>query len=536
MKKHREPVVRIGNNEEQLPFTRAQREQVGLSDFNMRDLRDDCRIFVRKVCGCEPDAWQDLFFAALSGVHLDINAQRMLALKACKGPGKSWALAVAGWWWLLTRWHAIGIALSITADNLKDGLWAEMARVQERSGILKHFFVHRGERIEAKEFPKTWWLAARSFPQNADRTQQANTLAGLHALHPIVLADEVGDYPDGVIVAAEAILSSLVDGKPPDGRVILAGNPTSTEGPLYRVTKKDRHRWWVYEISSDPQDPNRTPRVDPVWAQAQIDTWGRESDFVKVNVLGQFPSQQANKLIGPELALEASNRDIPANYAVEPLIFGLDVAAYGDNASVLFQRQGNFTYRPRVWREMNHMVLADQVADEYFNHSPAAVFVDNGVVATGLIDRLRTLGVPILPVDFSGSPMDSKFFDRRSEMWWRMADWIKRGGCIPDDPGMRQELTAPNFEYVATGKISKMKLESKKDMKKRGVVSPDKSDALALTFAMPVVGAPTRTARPDRDTEHFGSTEAQGAQYSIGLAQGRVVGGTEDSWDPFGGG
>lgn len=519
--------LKLGADEEPLAFTYEQRHEAGVTDSSMQELRLDARVFARKICFSEPDKWQELFFEALSGQN---HEQRMLALKACKGPGKSWALAIAGWWWLFTRWHARGVAMSITSDNLKDCLWTELAQIQERSPILKHFFVHRGERIEAKQFPKTWWLSARSFPQNADKAQQANTLAGLHCHHPIVLADEVGDYPDGVIVAAEAVLSSLVDGKPPDGRIIIAGNPTSAEGPLYRVTKRDRGRWWVHEISSDPKDPNRTPRVDPEWAQAQIDTWGVDSDFVKVNVLGQFPSQQANKLVGPDLALEASNRAIPNGHVYDPLVFGLDVAGYGDNSTVLFQRQGNFTWRPRVWREANHMVMADQVAEEYVNKNPAMVFVDAGVVATGLIDRLRALGVPVLPVDFSGAPMDPKFFDRRSEMWWRMADWLKRGGCIPDDIQMRHELTAPNFTYEATGKITKFKLESKKDMKKRGVTSPDKADALALTFAMPVVGSAPRAQKTDRDEEHFGGPRQT---YAQAYQPTKIQGGTEESWDPF---
>jgi hypothetical protein len=162
---------------------------------------------------------------------------------------------VGGWWWLFTRWHANGVAMSITGDNLRDNLWKEFAILQAQAPMLGNYFAHRGERIECKEHPKDWWISARSFPQNADKTQQANTLAGLHGRHPLVICDEAGDYPDGVVVAAEAVLASLVDGQPPDGRIIIAGNPTSTEGPLYRVTKKDRARWWVYEITSDPATP-----------------------------------------------------------------------------------------------------------------------------------------------------------------------------------------------------------------------------------------------------------------------------------------
>lgn len=512
------------SNDLPLAFTSAQRKKVGIKDPQMVAVRDDCRVFAQNVLRVQGDKWQTLYWEACSLIN---NDKRMLALNACKGPGKSFALAVAGWWWMFTRWHANGVAMSITGDNLRDCLWTEFARLQQRSPMLETLFAHRGERIESKDYPKDWWLSARSFPQNADKGQQANTLAGVHGRHPIVICDEVGDYPDGVVVAAEAVLASLVDGKPPDGRVMLAGNPTSTEGPLYRVTKRDRQRWWVYEISSDPKDPNRTPRVDVEWAQAQIDTWGRESDFVKVNILGQFPSQQANKLIGPDLVLEASTRKLDDHYKQDPLIFGLDVARYGDNASVLFQRQGNMTWRPQVWRELSLMSLADQVATEYISKNPAALFVDQSGVGGGLIDRLRQLGVPVLGVDFGGSPMDSRFQDRRSEMYWKMAEWLKRGGVIPDDIQLRQELVSPNFQYRATGKITKFKLESKDEMKKRGVASPDMADGLALTFAAPVVGNLSQMEK--RDLDAFSHTYRP-AQY-----QTRLRGGTEDSWDPFAG-
>jgi hypothetical protein len=287
------------------------------------------------------------------------------------------------------------------------------------------------------------------------------------------------------------------------------------------VTKKDRARWWVYEISSKPGDPNRTPRVDETWAQEQIDSWGIDSDFVKVNILGEFPSTQANKLIGPDVAMEASQRKLAYDHKQDALIFGLDVARYGDNASVLFQRQGNMTWRPQVWRQTDLMTLADQVANEFVTKNPAAMFIDQAGLGGGVIDRLRQLGIPVIAIDFGGTPMDNRFYDRRSEMYWKMADWIKKGGTIPDDVQLRAELVAPNFKYQATGKITKMKLESKDEMKKRGVASPDMADALALTFAAPI-------AAPAQQEANYVMPEAY--QRSVGK-----IGGTEDSWDPFGG-
>src|SRR5712664_2331623 len=113
-------MVRASATEEPLPFTPAQRRKVGLQDDTLRGVRTDCRLFARRIPQVEGDKWQDLFWGAVSGPHIDPAAKRQLALKACKGPGKTFALAVAAWWWMFTRWHANGVAMSITGDNLRD--------------------------------------------------------------------------------------------------------------------------------------------------------------------------------------------------------------------------------------------------------------------------------------------------------------------------------------------------------------------------------------------------------------------------------
>jgi hypothetical protein len=509
-------------------LTAVDCKQAGISKDRAHRWRLDPRVFAREICSQTPDKWQDQYFAALAGVDdpkpgkaamplYDPSTEPMLGLQACKGPGKSFALAITAWWWMFTRWHCNGAAMSITGDNLRDNLWAEIARIREGAPILRQFFNQRGERLESKQYKDTWWISSRSFPQNADKTQQANTIAGLHGRHPIVICDEVGDYPDGVIVAAEAIFSSLKNKF--DGRLVIVGNPTNTDGPLYRVTTRDRARWWVKNITGDPNDPNRSPRINKEWAQQQIDTWGAENPWVLVNVFGKFPPQGSRKLLGPEDVQAACARMPEPDYIHEAKIMGLDVARFGDNESVLFTRQGSMAWRPRVWRNLDLMTLADQVAGEVQTQRPDALFVDQAGIGGGIVDRLRQLGVNVIAVEFGGTPMDAKFKDRRSEMWWHLCEWVKKGGCIPDDIQLRSELVTPNYDYVLTNKATLFKLESKDQLKKRGVASPDRADALALTFAAPV-HAPMSHSDFDATLE--------GA-----LRFGKIRGGTEDDWDPF---
>ena len=303
---------------------------------------DPCQ-FVRDVFEAEPDAWQAL---ALEGVA----AGDRTGLSACKGPGKTTVEAWVIWWFLATRPHCNIIALSITLDNLRDNLWKELAvwLARPKAGFLRDAFEQGGERIAYRKSPKTWWCSARAFAQSADPSQQANTIAGLHAKRVMVVMDEMGSYPDGVLVAAEAIFSNQDHA---EAKILAAWNPTSTDGPAYRVVTRDRKRWNIIHITGDPEDPNRSPRISKKWAQEQIDDWGRENDWVRVNVLGQFPRTSSDKLLGPDDVQTAIARIIrPEEVVDEARVMGLDVAGMGDDSTVLIMRQGLCAWEPVRWR------------------------------------------------------------------------------------------------------------------------------------------------------------------------------------------
>jgi hypothetical protein len=431
-------------------------------------------VFARECLKAEPDEWQIEVLEAY-------KTHQRIALKASKGPGKSTVMAWIGWHYLLTRPHPKVIATSISGDNLRDGLWAEMAKWQRNSQLLQAAFTWSAERIVAKDHPETWWASGRQWSKTADQSQQANTLAGVHAKYVLVMADEVGGIPDGVIAAGEAALSTG-----PDTRMVIAGNPTHLSGPLYRACTRERHMWFVKEISGDPDDPKRAPRVSIQWARDQIEKYGRDNPYVLVNVFGKFPPGQSNALLGVEDVTASAHRTLTeAEYSREPKILGVDVARFGDDESVVFPRQGRAAMRPVIFRNLELMELVGQVALRIERWRPDAVFIDETGVGGGVVDRLRQLGHEIQAVNFGARPLrpEPKVADRRTEMWWHMAEWVKHGGCIPDDPQLISELTAPTYKFDAQNRV---RLESKNDMKARGVGSPDRGDALALTFAMPV--------------------------------------------------
>lgn len=446
--------------------------------------RNDAVRFVRDVFGAQPDAWQE---DALRAVVTDPK----VAMAACKGPGKSCLLAWVVWWFLATHLDAQVAAVSITADNLRDGLWKELAVWRDRSQLLQRAFEQSAERIKSNDKPDTWFASARAFAKDADPSAQAASLAGLHGKHILIVLDEIGDYPSGVLPTAEAIFSTVDQ----HARLVVAGNPTSTKGPLYGIVSNPVG-WKLITITGDPDDPKRSPRIDIDWARREIDKHTRDNPWVMVNILGQFPPGGTMQLIGANMVTAAMRRDTPAlAYRDGARVWGLDPARFGDDEIALARRQGSHVWPFTTWRNLNGTQLGDRVAhliheSAEANEPPDCIFVDVGGVGSSAYDRLCALGFDQLvqPVDFGGGADRADLYaNKRAEMWLALKEWLERGAAVlPNDPILAAELQGPEYDFRVVNKHSVYILESKADMKARGAQSPNRGDALALTFAGPV--------------------------------------------------
>ncbi len=208
-----------------------------------------------------------------------------------------------------------------------------------------------------------------------------------------------------------------------------------------------------------------------------------ENEF-RQEFLCDFSAAQDNGLIPIDDIRAAANKFYrESEYMGAPLIYGIDVARFGSDASVIFKRRGLVAFEPIVIRKFDNMALADRIAVEMAKEKPDAVFIDSGA-GQGVIDRLRQMRFDVVEVPFGAQAIDKEqFANRRMEMWWHMAQWIKQGGAIPPDPVLQGDLGAPTYGYTPKGpKI----LEAKDKLKERIGRSPDLADALALTFAAPV--------------------------------------------------
>jgi len=471
---------------------------------NIRRWRAHPEQFVVEQFGAEPDPWQRAALAAWGD-----PAQHRISLQACVGPGKTTVLAWCAWHFL-SCWgdrgeHPKAVAFSITGDNLKDNLWPELAKWQQRSEYLRTAFTHTAETIFANHHPETWFLSARTFPKTASPDEQGKTVSGLHSKYVAIFADESGAIPVPLLRASDQVLST----GPIFGKILQAGNPISLEGMLYAAAGPLRDQWFVIRITGDPDDPHawvHSPRVGPepaAWARQQIATYGRENPWVMSQILGQFPPQSLNALLGVEDVERAMARHLRIDeYEWAQKRLGVDVARYGDDRTVIFPRQGLAAFRPKIMRHARDSAVSTDIASAVMSGkalwgSELELFDATGGWAAGAVDVMRANGYSPTDVQFAAPGLDPRYKNRRAEIWFAMSEWVKRGGAMPPVPELVGELTTPTYTFVG----GKFLLEDKDQVKKRLGRSPDLADALALTFGMVDMPAASRLPPVVREEE-----------------------------------
>jgi hypothetical protein len=331
--------------------------------------------------------------------------------------------------------------------------------------------------------------------------------AGLHnqGKRIVVIYDEASGISDKVW---EVTLGALTD-EETEIIWIAFGNPTLNTGAFRECFGKQRNLWITSQIDSRTVEGTNKAYLDELVA-----TYGEDSDIVKVRVRGMFPSASSMQFISSDVVEAAKIREVQS-LGSDPVIFGLDCARFGDDKSVLAIRCGrDAKSRPwKRWAKQDAMTIASEVALEAMRWKPDAIFVDAGNIGAAVIDRLRQLGVENVYEVWFGGEGGMAYLDngvtvhtgnKRSQMWTRMRAWLP-GGAIPEEQQLTDDLVGPTYGFGAD-EVS-IVLERKKDMKKRGLASPDDGDALACTFAEPVLpravpgylNPENYGQRPDRD-------------------------------------
>jgi hypothetical protein len=440
-----------------------------------------------------PDEWQSEQLQAI-GDDLRANPHKPIqdATASGHGIGKSSQVSWLILWSLMTHEDTRGVATANTEGQLRTKTWPELSKWYSllQFDCLREMFVLEATSIHSTEkgHERTWRIDAIPW---SERNTEA--FAGLHnaGKRVILLFDEASSILDAIWDTASGGLTDA-------GTEILwicYGNPTRNSGRFRDViVGRFRHQWRHRMI--DGRDVKRTNKDQ---LQAWIDAYGEDSDFCRVRILGQFPRAGSSQFIGSDLVQGARKREVNVALGSEPIVFGVDCARFGDDHSTLAIRRGRDarSLEWRRWHDQDAMTLAGDIALEAQRWRPAAIFVDAGNIGAAVIDRLRQLNVEnVIEVWFGGKGRDAEWAggvrvktkNKRAEMWTTMRTWLATG-AIPDSDDLEADLTGPEYGYAAD-QVS-IQLEAKRDMKARGMPSPDDADALALTFAEPVMPVET---------------------------------------------
>ena len=425
-----------------------------------------------------PDEWQiqilkDIGEQLKKGKPLQTAIQEAVA--SGHGIGKSALISWLIHFAISTHENTRGVVTANTEGQLRTKTWPELSKWHNMF-IAKELFTYTATAIfcSDKDYEKTWRIDAIPWSKNSPES-----FAGLHnqGNRILVLFDEASAIDDVIWEVTEGALTDA------NTEIIWCafGNPTRNSGRFRECFRKYRKFWNTYQIDS------RTVKISN---KAKIEEWleayGEDSDFFKVRVRGVFPSASDLQFISTEIADKAQKQSYKLGaFDHLPVIIGVDPAWTGSDSLEIVMRQGYYMKSlasiPKNDDDWRMAQLIAQFEDEY---KADAVFIDMGY-GTGIYSIGKQLGRKWRLIEFGGKSNDPVYLNMRAYMWGQMKEWLREGGSIPpNDQALYDDIVGPEAIIDKNGHIQ---LESKKDMKDRGLPSPNKGDALALTFAARVV-------------------------------------------------
>lgn len=431
-----------------------------------------------------PRAWQAEAFEYIRQHYANHETRHTvcrLAVSSGNGPGKSTFASLLSWW-ADSTFEKCRINVTANTKNQLDtktspefGKWFAMALNADWFEINVTSIKVRDEDVK-----KNWRI---DFIPWSDANPAA--IAGQHnkGKRIVLVFDEASEIADIIFETAEGALTD----ENTEIIWLILGNPTRSSGAFYdAVFGRMKHRWKSWVLDSRTVEGTNKKQIAE-WEQ----DYGEDSDFFRVHVRGLPPRASTAQYIDLGLIQDAQKRTV-ANLADEPLVAGVDFAWGGADDNVIQFRKGldgrsippirikgEFTRDPAVLTGK----LSDVLTRVYDGQKVAMLFLDSAGIAAPVEARLRQLGFKnITTVNFGAHSPDIKYAYMRDYMWGKMKEWLS-AGAIDKDAQLEADLSGP---CLVSDKQQRVKLEDKELMKKRGLKSPDRADALALTFAMPV--------------------------------------------------
>jgi hypothetical protein len=445
------------------------------------EFRDDPYGFIRfmfpwgsgSLEGCEgPDWWHREQYEVIKEYCAGNGAMPLrMATATGHGTGKTFHAATLVYWFMSTR-PAPQVVVTSNTEAQLGKTWRELSKWHQMA-LNKHWFEWTATSFYLKSNPSTW--VARAVPWSASNT---NAFAGTHENDTLLVFDEASEIIDDIWVVGDGALTT------PHAMWFCFGNPTRNSGRFYQAFKDQafKKNWKTWQI--DSRKCWASTRHGSEYLESLLEQYGGPSDDrAKTRVLGEFPERATGRIISMSAVEKAMKTEMDTwDYA--PKLMGVDVARYGDNQSEICYRQGRKVFPLVKIPKGDLMSQAGFIADQIKREKPNLVCVDGVGLGAGVVDRLRSLNFSIMDVNGGNSAVDPRYLNRRAEMWFAMKEWIEVGECeLPNDPELKKHLTIVGYGHTDKGRI---RIERKEDIVAEYHLSPDKADALSLTFAFPV--------------------------------------------------
>lgn len=412
------------------------------------------------------------------------------AVASGHGIAKSATVAQLTLWAFMTYPDCRGVVTANTETQLKTKTWAELGKWFNLCWFARDHFTLNATSLISKDpsRERTWRIDM--IPWSEKNTE---AFAGLHnkGKRLLLIFDEGSAIPDIIWEVAEGALTDA------NTQIIwlVFGNPTRNIGRFRECFAGGRFaKFW----HSTQIDSRTVPITNKARLQSWIEAYGEDSDFVRIRVLGQFPRTGDMEFFSAAEIDEAMSREVPYTERNTPLALGVDVARFGRNNSVLFYRKGRDarTIDAAIHSRLSTTALAHQILAAFERYRPDGIFIDEGGVGGGVVDRCREMRLYVTGVQFgskddiTGIVFDNageRYVNKRSAMYGALRAWLK-GGALPQSPRLRDAMLSIRYTI---NKADQIQLLSKEDiLADNPDIDLDTLDALALTFGGPLAANP----------------------------------------------
>jgi len=439
--------------DEDLPRAKALIERAFPPSTDLTRYRDRPADFIRETLGEQPWEKQCQIAQALAD-------SRRVTVRSCNGSGKTWLASRLALWFLYSRPGSIVVTTAPTWRQVRDQIWRYISGCHARAKLPG--LCNQAE-LQPDSANREWYAMGIS-------TDDPTRFQGTHASAGVLLiVDEASGVAEPIFEAGAGFMTGA------ESYTLLIGNPNSPTGTFYRSHQGGN--WARFHIAAHDVPPHI---LAPEYIERARADWGEDNPAYQVRVLGEFPAEGDDTLIGLRYVTAAQEASLEAEGEV---IVGADIARFGSDESVAIARQGPKVIAMECWRGQDTQASAGKIAAFAKRWNTMRVAVDEIGVGAGVVDALKAAGCPnVVGVNVGAAARDKeRFANLRAEIFWALRDRCREGAiALPKDDLLYSQLCGLKYKYTPAGKVQ---IESKDDARKRGETSPDRADALALAFA-----------------------------------------------------